>query len=42
MVIVSLLWICIDVVIPYMFNLSRYFWDFVLEVLVRLVYAGGF
>ena len=38
--IVSLFWICISVVMPYVYSLLRYFWDFILEVSVRLVYIG--
>ena len=30
-------WICGRVVMPYMYSLSRYFWDLVLESGVRLV-----
>ena len=35
-----LFWICGRVVIPYVYSLSRYFWDFVLSSVVRLMYAG--
>ena len=40
MVIVFLFWICVSVVIPCVYSLSRYFWDFCLELSVRLVYIG--
>ena len=29
MALVSWFWICVSVVIPYVYSLSRYFWDFV-------------
>ena len=33
----SLFWICGSVVIPYVYSLSRYFWDFAFALSVRLV-----
>ena len=37
---VFLFWICASVVIPCVYSLPRYFWDFILEVSVRLLYIG--
>ena len=37
---VFLFWICASVVIPCVYSLPRYFWDFILEVSVRLLYMG--
>ena len=36
----SLIWICSSVVIPYMYSLSRHFWDFVSMSVVKLAYVG--
>ena len=39
---VSLFWICVIVVIPYMYSLLRYFWVFESTQFVRLAYVGLF
>ena len=36
---VSLFWICGSVVIPYMYSLSMYFWNFVFALPVWLAYV---
>ena len=38
----SLFWICVIVVIPYMYSLLRYFWVFESTQFVRLAYVGLF
>ena len=40
MAVVSLFWICFNVVIPCMYSLSRYVWDFFLAFSGRLGYDG--
>ena len=40
MAVVVVFWICCRVVIPYVYSLSRNFWDCSLDSSVRLVYAG--
>lgn len=40
MTLLVLFWICVNVVMSYVYNLSRNFWDCVLEFSGRLSYAG--
>ena len=37
MALVSGFWICVSVVMPYMYSLSRYFWVLDLEIYVRVL-----
>ena len=37
MTLVSLFWICGSIVIPYVYSLFKYFWDFFFALPVRLV-----
>ena len=40
MALVVVFWICSRVVIPYVYSLSKNFWDCILDSSVELVYAG--
>ena len=42
MAVLVLFWICGSVVMPYVYSLSRYFWDCILEWSGRVVYVGLF
>lgn len=40
MVMLFLFWICVSVIMSYVYSLSRFLWDCDLELSVRLAYAG--